>query len=353
MAAPWLEIWLEAGREGRVFTYANPDGMAVGLGDLVQVRLQGRRQSGLVVGLPATLPAELAPERVLPIERVIQAAAVDPQWRALIDAVARLCHTSAFKTLRSALPPGWLGAAGGGQRGRARQPWQLVLSSGAQVASAGLGERQQTVLTLLQQRSGPVQQAELARLGIAAAVVRSLESRGLVVRQPLATAMPAPSDTNRAARPLTAAQQQAVEAIQRAAPGSSLLLWGVTGAGKTEVYLQAAANALAEGRGALLLTPEIGLVPQLLDRCRERFGPAVLEWHSGVGEAERIRCWRRCLAAGALGIPQLVVGTRSAVFLPLSPLGLIVLDEEHDGSYKQDSPMPCYHAREVARLRAG
>ena len=118
------------------------------------------------------------------------------------------------------------------------------------------------------------------------------------------------------------------------------------------MYLQAAAHTLESGRSVLLLTPEIGLVPQLLDRCRERFGPGVLEWHSGMGEAERIRCWRRCLAAGSQGTPQLVVGTRSAVFLPLAPLGLIVLDEEHDDSYKQDSPMPCYHARDVAQLRA-
>ena len=105
------------------------------------------------------------------------------------------------------------------------------------------------------------------------------------------------------------------------------------------------------GRSALLLAPEIGLIPQLLDRCRARFGPGVLEYHSGMGEAERVRAWRRCLEA-ADGSPLVAVGTRSAVFLPIANLGLIVLDEEHDASYKQDRPMPCYHARDVARHRA-
>uniref|UniRef100_UPI004049F4CA replication restart helicase PriA n=1 Tax=Cyanobium sp. TaxID=2164130 RepID=UPI004049F4CA len=114
------------------------------------------------------------------------------------------------------------------------------------------------------------------------------------------------------------------------------------------VYLQAAAQALAAGQSSLVLTPEIGLIPQLLDRCRERFGEQVVEFHSGMGDADRVAAWRRCLD----GDPLVAVGTRSAIFLPMAELGLIVLDEEHDTSYKQDSPMPCYHARDVARLRA-
>jgi primosomal protein N' (replication factor Y) len=98
----------------------------------------------------------------------------------------------------------------------------------------------------------------------------------------------------------------------------------------------------------LLLTPEIGLIPQLLDRSRARFGAAVAEYHSGCSDGARIRTWRHCLDSPS---PLLVVGTRSAIFLPLKQLGLVVLDEEHDRSYKQDSPMPCYHARDVAQLR--
>ena len=353
MAPPWLEIWLEAGREGRVFSYANPAGLPVGIGDLVQVRLQGRRQCGLVVGLPEAPPQGLAPERLRPIEGVVQTAAVDSQWRALIEAVALQCHASPFQTLRSALPPGWLGAGAGLRRGLERPRWWVRRRPGAGEGSGRIGPRQKALLDLLGQHPGGIDADALAGLGHPAAAVRSLERRGLVERQRLdasdglgALTLGAPPQAP------TPAQAAAVAAVNGAAPGASLLLWGVTGSGKTEVYLQAAAHCLGQGRSALLLTPEIGLVPQLLDRCRERFGSGVEEWHSGLAETERIRCWRRCLTAGRRGTPQLVVGTRSAVFLPLPCLGLIVLDEEHDSSYKQDSPMPCYHGRDVARLRA-
>jgi primosomal protein N' (replication factor Y) len=182
--------------------------------------------------------------------------------------------------------------------------------------------------------------------GFSRSVLKALEHKGLVQRSLPAISAPTPSAAQ--GRQLTAAQGAAVEAIQSAPAAQSFLLWGITGAGKTEVYLQAATQALAAQQSSLLLTPEIGLIPQLLDRCRERFGAAVVEFHSGMGEAERVAAWRRCLE----GTPLIAVGTRSAIFLPLANLGLIVVDEEHDSSYKQDSPMPCYHARDVARLRA-
>ncbi|MEB3308156.1 MAG: primosomal protein N' [Cyanobacteriota bacterium] len=353
MGPPWLDIWLEAGRDGRVFTYRNPEGLSIGIGDLLQVRLQGRRHSGLVVGLPAACPEGLNPERLLPIERVLQPAAVAPQWRALIEAVANRCHTSAFQTLRTALPPGWLGQRGARGLTRTRSRFRLVLRAESQIQLPRLGERQKALLSLLNQHGGAIELEKLSGLGFSGSVLRSLERRELVHREcieelPVEAGIRAMGPGRR----LTPDQAVAVQAVNAAAPGASLLLWGVTGAGKSEVYLQAAAHTLAEGFSVLLLTPEIGLVPQLLDRCRERFGAGVLEWHSGVGPAERIRCWRHCLQAGVAGSPQLVVGTRSAVFLPLTPLGLIVLDEEHDSSYKQESPMPCYHARDVAQLRA-
>jgi primosomal protein N' (replication factor Y) len=143
-------------------------------------------------------------------------------------------------------------------------------------------------------------------------------------------------------------QLAAIEAYQALPEGAGLLLWGVTGSGKTEVYLQLAADELAKGRHVLLLTPEIGLIPQLVDRCRRRFGSRVVEYHSGCRDAEKVRGWRRCLDPDQ---PLVVVGTRSAIFMPLAPLGIVVLDEEHDSSYKQESPMPCYHARDLAMDR--
>ena len=146
---------------------------------------------------------------------------------------------------------------------------------------------------------------------------------------------------------LSAQQQQALQQWQENPEIRQWLLWGVTGSGKTEVYLRCCQQVLEQGQSVLLLTPEIGLVPQLLQRCRQRFGDRVISFHSGLSDGERIKAWRRCRQGGA----NVVVGTRSAIFLPMPQLGLIVLDEEHDSSYKQESPMPCYHARDVARIR--
>ncbi|WP_216904576.1 primosomal protein N' [Synechococcus sp. CCY 9618] len=359
-AAPgWLEVWLEAGREGRTFTYANPGHLGIGVGDLVRVRLQGRPHTGLVVATSAERPAALEGKGILPVDEVLQSAAIDPLWQALLEGVAGQCHAGLFRTLKSALPPGWLGqsrrAAGLG-----RLQWQLRPDpAGSEVPPSA---RQQALLDHLARHGGQRLLRDLvAADGFGRSLIATMERRGLLLRESIRT--PAPGGPGgpggepgclrqEPPRPPNPAQAAAIRAIAAAPAGQSLLLWGVTGSGKTEVYLQAAAQELEAGRSVLILAPEIGLIPQLLDRCRRRFGQDVIEYHSGMGDGERVVAWRRCLDAGLRRQPCLAVGTRSAVFLPLGQLGLIVLDEEHDGSYKQESPMPCYHAREVARLRA-
>ncbi|HWH15588.1 MAG TPA: primosomal protein N', partial [Miltoncostaeaceae bacterium] len=135
--------------------------------------------------------------------------------------------------------------------------------------------------------------------------------------------------------------------IAAAAPGESLLLYGVTGSGKTEVYLRAIAAARAAGRGTIVLAPEISLTPQLLQRMRARLGPRVALWHSGMSPAERAAAYARIRDGRA----DVVVGARSAVFAPVRDLGLLVVDEEHDASYKQDAT-PHYDARQLAYRRA-
>ncbi|WP_101064868.1 replication restart helicase PriA, partial [Xanthomonas phaseoli] len=127
---------------------------------------------------------------------------------------------------------------------------------------------------------------------------------------------------------------------------ATYLLDGVTGSGKTEVYLQAIADCLAAGKQALVLVPEIGLTPQTLGRFRSRLGVPVHALHSGLSDGERARVW----AAAWRGEAKLIVGTRSAVFTPLPNAGLIVIDEEHDGSYKQQDGIR-YHARDFALVR--
>src|SRR5690606_2165994 len=144
-----------------------------------------------------------------------------------------------------------------------------------------------------------------------------------------------------------AEQQLAIDAIRAADGFAPFLLDGVTGSGKTEVYLQAIAACLARGRQALVLVPEIGLTPQALARFRTRLGVPVHALHSGLNDGERAAAWTAALRGQA----RVIVGTRSAVFVPLPEAGLIVVDEEHDGSYKQFDGIR-YHARDFAIVRA-
>jgi primosomal protein N' (replication factor Y) len=334
-----------------VFTYSNPEALPVACGDLVQVRLRGQRHIGLVVERLTSPPEHLSDKQLQPIDALHQRAAVDPHWQQLVESVAETCRTSVFRTLRAALPPGWLGQRKASKAARGRQQlWLEITPTGLNADNTDLSNAQSRLLHQLRELGGAGWQRELLKaLELGTSVADGLVKRGLVER------LRRNFDGSRAAatldhpQALTTDQANALSAINRAGSGQQLLLWGVTGAGKTEVYLQAAAHQIEQGHCVLLLTPEIGLIPQLLDRCRRRFGDRVVEYHSGCSDGQRIDAWRRCLAGDE---PLLVVGTRSAVFLPLPRLGLIALDEEHDRSYKQDSPMPCYHAREVAAQRA-
>ncbi len=161
---------------------------------------------------------------------------------------------------------------------------------------------------------------------------------------------PASSLQRRATVTPTPAQRRAWRVISDALgspKAKTILLHGVTGSGKTELYLLAIAEILCQGRSAIYLVPEIALTPQTIERVRSRFGGEVVVWHSGLRTRERADAWRRL----AEGTSRIVVGTRSAVFAPVRRLGLLILDEEHEPTYKQEDA-PRYHAREVAEIRA-
>ncbi len=177
-----------------------------------------------------------------------------------------------------------------------------------------------------------------------------LETTGCIAiedREVLRTLTPFEVEADRP-KELNEDQQRALDTINNLEGYTKVLLHGVTGSGKTEVYLQAIAPILETRKSALVLVPEIGLTPQLTDRFRARFGDRVCVYHSGLSDGERYDTWRQML----VGEPQVVIGTRSAIFAPLPHLGLIILDEEHDSSFKQDRPAPTYHARTVAQWRA-
>jgi primosomal protein N' (replication factor Y) len=189
-------------------------------------------------------------------------------------------------------------------------------------------------------------------LPVPLSVLKALQTRGWIASHRLADGAGAPlAEPAHPAAPgprLTDEQAQAVDSV-RASAGrfTGFLLEGVTGSGKTEVYLQAIAPMLSQGRQALVLVPEIGLTPQLVARFRERFGMEVCVLHSGLTDHQRLQTWRQAAAGRA----HLVLGTRSALFTPMQHPGLIIVDEEHDNSFKQQDGLR-YSARDLAVWRA-
>ncbi|WP_294615035.1 primosomal protein N', partial [uncultured Roseovarius sp.] len=187
--------------------------------------------------------------------------------------------------------------------------------------------------------------------GVTASVVKGLVAQGAVREEDTPRDMPfARLDPDLPSKALTEDQEAAAKALReglRSDTYGTTLLRGVTGSGKTEVYLEAVAEALRQGRQALVLLPEIALTAEFLNRVEVRFGARPAEWHSGVTMTERRRTWKMVGQGGA----QMVVGARSALFLPYQNLGLIIVDEEHDTSYKQEDGV-LYNARDMAVLRA-
>lgn len=212
----------------------------------------------------------------------------------------------------------------------------------------GRARRQRAAYEALDAAGGEVSWDHLVRgLGFTSAMLRALVDRELAVvearvhlRDPFAdTPVESPAD-------LTPAQREAVDALASGSDGAVALLFGITGSGKTLVYLEAVRRAVEAGRGAIVLVPEIALTPQTVARVRGVFGRGVAVLHSALSDGERADAWR----AIAAGERPIVVGARSALFAPLAEVGCIVLDEEHDQSYK-NGEAPRYHARRVALAR--
>jgi primosomal protein N' (replication factor Y) len=220
-----------------------------------------------------------------------------------------------------------------------------------------LGTRQREILQMLKGAPDGIDAPALAARGISPAVISRLRTMGLVTirkerrdRDPFLSGTAAlAAHTTSALRTLTSEQQDAVDRLRGLAATGTFqvaLVHGVTGSGKTEVYLQLADDIRAAGRRVLILVPEIALTPAVAAAFRGRFGERVAIQHSGLSDGERHDQWHRIRR----GDVDVVVGTRSAVFVPLTNVGLIVVDEEHDTSYKQEET-PRYHGRDVAVMR--
>ena len=255
--------------------------------------------------------------------------------------LARYTHAPPGEVLATALPAGLRD----GQPAADTRSWGWQRDAAADGARLRAGGRPQRLAALLGD-GGVLAEEQLDTLmDDWRAAARELSRRGLARRVPLQQVKLLPAA--RPGPPLNPEQQQAVAAITAAQGFAPFLLDGVTGSGKTEVYLQAIAACLAAGRQALVLVPEIGLTPQTLERFRQRLGVPVHTLHSGMADGARTQAW----LAAARGQARVVLGTRSAVFTPLPEAGLLIVDEEHDASYKQQDGLR-YHARDFALVRA-
>jgi len=315
----------------------------IGVGSVLRVPFGGRTTLGVVVELAGS--SELEPARLAEPEGIVAGGLPADLVELALWLAAETCSTPA-RALALMLAPGSASGA------RAREVLVASVSPRGRAAlGAGerLTERQRAALELLE-ADGPLHASALGT-----PLLRRLESRGLVDLELTGVGRrPAPAKLGggsgrRPASP-TPDQQAVLDevlgAMDKGVPGR-FLLHGVTGSGKTEVYLRAVEATLAAGRGAIVLVPEIGLTPQATARFQGRFGDVVAVLHSALSRGERYDEWHRLRSGGA----RVCVGPRSAVFAPLRDIGLIVVDEEHDASYKHEGE-PRYDARTVARRRA-
>lgn len=331
----------------REFDYEIPDALLgnVRLGSRVSAPFGARSVMGYVVGFCErserpqlkTLEA-LAGDKPLLSERSIELA----RW---ISAY----YASTIETaIKSALPC----AVRRRGAGFLEQLYVRPAPENKGAAQNGLSAKQSVVMTLLAARGGMTLTDLVSEAGCTESVARTLQRKGLVLIEPLRLERnPFENKKILPTAPPVLMQEQAdaLETVCRSIDTLQppvVLLHGVTGSGKTEVYLRAIRHALDKGLGAITLVPEISLTPQTVERFRARFGDMVAVLHSRLSDGERHDEWHRLLDGAA----RIAIGARSALFAPVPELGLIIVDEEHEPSYKQ-SESPRYHARDVAVMR--
>lgn len=360
------------------YTYAVPEeagDQPIEVGCAVLVPFGPRQAVGFVIGIEERAegdwPAGLDPAKLKGIVRAVSRPYFDEEGAACAQWLSERYIAPLSSCVRLFTPPGgvprMVRAQGGYWRleeptvGEVDDRWVVPGPALADFEPRKNAMKQASIAAALER--GELRVAELtAEFGAVSSPLKALEKQGVVRIEhrrrmrgmaegsagsaPSADSAAVPSFTPSPKPPLTRGQADALAAIDAArsrGAGEVVLVDGVTGSGKTEVYLQAIEETLAAGRTACVLVPEISLTPQTVARFRGRFGDLVAVMHSRMSQGERYDQWDFIRSGAA----RVVVGARSALFTPLSNLGLIVIDEEHEGSYKQDSA-PRYHARDVA-----
>ncbi|MDB9439378.1 primosomal protein N' [Dolichospermum lemmermannii CS-548] len=410
----WVEVLVDCPGCSDLFTYKIPAQLAIKPGDILSVPFGATQVGAIAIRLLTQPNLDIPLEKIREVEDVVSEGFFPPGYWTLLNRVAAYYYTPLILVIRVALPPGLLGrsqrrlrltslgkknlaiyispiaqqvitllektptadysyhyiqqkvkAAYRGIRELIRlglaenylEPPQLTKPKLQKAVTLldnnhdDLTARQKEIVEVLRRQGGEIWQSELLQLcSTSTSTLKALVDKGYIVIEDREILRREQGPTVAAdwAKSLTPAQNNALETINSLTGFAQVLLHGVTGSGKTEVYLQAISPLLAQGKSALVLVPEIGLTPQLTDRFRARFGHKVHVYHSALSDGERYDTWRQMLT----GEPQIIIGTRSAIFAPLPNLGLIILDEEHDSSFKQDSPIPTYHARTIAQWRA-
>jgi primosomal protein N' (replication factor Y) (superfamily II helicase) len=324
----------------QTYSYRVPRGMELKAGDVVGVPL-GPREVLAVVWAQNANPDPRLHNRLKDVSEKLDVPPLKQELRSLVDWVANYTLSARGMVLRMSLRMGeHLGPE------RVRIGVRLVAEPPKRLTPAR--RRVIEVLSdgLLHGKSEAAKEA-----GVSLGVIDGLVDEGTLATEAMPRALlPPPPDPAHAQPEFSRQQRSAVDAMRALAANGGFhvaLLDGVTGSGKTEVYFEAVAEVIRRGKQSLILMPEIALTGQFLDRFAQRFGVRPLEWHSELTPRTRARNW----AAIAAGEASVVVGARSALFLPYADLGLIVVDEEHDQAYKQDDGAH-YHARDMAVVRA-
>ncbi|MFH1158784.1 MAG: primosomal protein N' [Pseudomonadota bacterium] len=323
----------------RVYDYMVPEGMILSAGDYVRVSLGKKDTVGVVWSLAGD--GKLDPARLKSVQQKYACPPMPEAQRQFIEWVARYTMADMGTVLKMSVsvPDAF-------QPPKTAQAYTLPDKAPDKISS-----NRKKVIDLLSD-AVPRRAVDIARqVGCSATIIRAMAAAGQLKAAPLSTPAPCQIVTVPAnSLVFSESQKQAADSLTQlvaAKKYSAALLDGVTGAGKTEVYFEAAAEALRQGRQVLILLPEISLSTQFLDRFKRRFGIAPAIWHSEVSPAQRRTAW----TGVAEGKTKVVAGARSALFLPYADLGLVIVDEEHDSSYKQEEGVQ-YHARDMAIVRA-
>ncbi len=366
ITSPYVEVALPVPLR-RLFTYGVPESLrgVLHCGSRVAVSFNRRKLAGVVVSGREELPEGV--KRALPVAGLLEVDPVfTPELLRFLERAAKYYMHPLGEVLRAAAPALPSGAmkrlrADGflepeenlpGQRVAHHVTWE-IRSTGESAEGVRIGARQKKLLERLHGRDSLLLDELRSEISDVRSVVRALADKGLVTFEEV-EANPDPffrASIERDVPPLpTSAQQHAIDEIKDAIleqRTESFLLHGVTGSGKTEVYLRAIDEVRKAGAGAILLVPEIALTPQLVGRFRARFGDDIAVIHSGLTARQREDAWQ-ALRRGRI---RVAIGARSALFAPVADLRLVVVDEEHDPSFKQDEGFR-YHARDMALLRA-